>query len=246
MPLKTLIRKLESMRSDDTVERLFEQTQSAVEEFNLKMPGVKRLRKTCARYRQTDAAEDLAVEGMKDSWRRSYYEAVDLVSNELSRRFDQAGMKTAAQRERLLISASSQSLASVPELPPLPQNIDKRRLGLQLMMLHDLCAEKPVQDVQCLAKILSAAQPETSKVFNEIENLIELCLSLPVSVAGSERSFSALRRLKTWLRSTMKQNRLTDLALMHVHKDIVDDVNIEALVKEFCSKTPERRSVFGV
>ena len=66
-------------------------------------------------------------------------------------------MKTAAQRERLLISASSQSLASVPELPPLLQNIDKRRLGLQLMMLHDLCAEKPVQDVQCLAKILSAA-----------------------------------------------------------------------------------------
>ena len=132
-----LIRKLESrsMRSDDTVERLFEHTQSAVEEFNLKMPGVKRLHKTCARYRQTDAAEDLAVEGMEDSWRRSYYEAVDLVSNELSRRFDQAGMKTAAQRERLLISASSQSLASVPELPPLPQNIDKRRLGLQLMII---------------------------------------------------------------------------------------------------------------
>ena len=83
-------------------------------------------------------------------------------------------------------------------------------------------------------------------MFNEIENLIELCLSLPVSVAGSERSFSALRRLKAWLRSTMKQNRLTDLALMHVHEDIVDDVNIEALVKQFCSKTPERRSVFGV
>ena len=33
----------------------------------------------------------------------------------------------------------------------------------------------------------------------------------------AERSFSSLRRLKTYLRSTMTQDRLTGLAMLHIH-----------------------------
>lgn len=49
--------------------------------------------------------------------------------------------------------------------------------------------------------------------------------SLPISVATAERSFSTLRQLKTWLRSTMLQERLCGLALMHIHRDIILDAN---------------------
>ena len=41
---------------------------------------------------------------------------------------------------------------------------------------------------------------------------------LPITTATTERSFSALRRLKTYLRSTMKEDRLSGLALMDIHK----------------------------
>jgi len=37
---------------------------------------------------------------------------------------------------------------------------------------------------------------------------------MPVTTASSERTFSMLRRLKTWLRSTMAEDTLTGLALM--------------------------------
>ena len=55
--------------------------------------------------------------------------------------------------------------------------------------------------------------------------------TLPITTATAERSFRALRRLKTYLWSTMKEDRLSGLALMHIHKhdvsfsakDIVDD-----------------------
>ena len=70
-------------------------------------------------------------------------------------------------------------------------------------------------------------------------------LSLPVSVANSERSFSCLRRLKTWLRSCMLQKRLTHTALFHIHKYLMDKISLKQVMSEFISKTPERCVVFG-
>lgn len=54
-----------------------------------------------------------------------------------------------------------------------------------------------------------------------------LCImaTLPVRVATAERSFSTLRRIKSWLRSSMVEDRLTGLALLHVHKNVPIDVN---------------------
>lgn len=43
---------------------------------------------------------------------------------------------------------------------------------------------------------------------------------MPVSSATSERSFSAMRRVKNYLRSTMGDERLSNLSLMHIHRQI--------------------------
>ena len=239
-----LISTMQTLRSDEKVQCLLQQTRDAVVRFDLDIP-IPRVRKTTSRYRHTDRAEDVTAETTEDAWRRGYYEAVDLIYQELKRRFSQTGMNIASQRERLLIDASSRSLLAEPDLPALPSNIDARRLRMQLMMLHDLCQEKSVQNVASLAAIIASAQPETRRVFKKVEQLVRLCLCLPISVAGSERFFSALRLLKTWLRNTMTQCRLTNLALMHIHADILDLVDMESLVKDFCLKTAERRSVFG-
>ncbi|KAK3917526.1 52 kDa repressor of the inhibitor of the protein kinase [Frankliniella fusca] len=77
-----------------------------------------------------------------------------------------------------------------------------------------------------------------SDAFPLIHTLITLLTTLPVSNASAERSFSALRRLKSWLRSTMSQDRLTGLALMHVHRDI--DIDINAIITRF-AKSGNRR-----
>jgi len=43
---------------------------------------------------------------------------------------------------------------------------------------------------------------------------------IPIKSATAERSFSSLRLLKTYLHSTMKEERLNGLALMNIHKGI--------------------------
>jgi len=46
-------------------------------------------------------------------------------------------------------------------------------------------------------------------------------ITLPVTTASSERYFSSLRRLKTYLRNTTGENRLNGLAVMNIHRDLV-------------------------
>jgi len=40
-----------------------------------------------------------------------------------------------------------------------------------------------------------------------------------VTTCTSERSFSSLRRLKTYLSSTMAENRLNGLAMLSIHRE---------------------------
>jgi len=53
-----------------------------------------------------------------------------------------------------------------------------------------------------------------------IECLLKILCIIPVTTATSKRSFSSLKRIKTYLRSTMNQSRLNGLALLNINKDI--------------------------
>lgn len=57
-------------------------------------------------------------------------------------------------------------------------------------------------------------------LYPSIHRFLQIGATLPVSVASSERSFSSLRRLKTYLRNKTGEDRLNGLALLNVHQDI--------------------------
>ncbi|XP_046564478.1 uncharacterized protein LOC124273284 [Haliotis rubra] len=57
---------------------------------------------------------------------------------------------------------------------------------------------------------------------------------LPVTSASSERSFSAMRRINTYLRSTMGDVRMSSLALIHVHRDM--SVNTLRVIEQFAAR----------
>ena len=61
-------------------------------------------------------------------------------------------------------------------------------------------------------------------------------MTLPVTNAEAVRSFSALKRLKTYFRSTMDENRLTGLALLAVHNvtNSIDEVIKKILLRIAC------------
>jgi hypothetical protein len=58
------------------------------------------------------------------------------------------------------------------------------------------------------------------EVFPSILAAYEIVLTVGCSSASCERSFSALKLVKTYLRSTMKEDRLNGLSLMYIEKDV--------------------------
>ncbi|XP_078494173.1 zinc finger MYM-type protein 1-like [Ciona intestinalis] len=69
---------------------------------------------------------------------------------------------------------------------------------------------------------------------------------LPTSSCEAERSFSMLRRLKTYLRSTQTQKRLNSLAIIAAHRSVAEELDINSITNEFVSHTQTRRNRFGV
>lgn len=69
--------------------------------------------------------------------------------------------------------------------------------------------------------------------FPNIYILLKLLAVLPVTVATVERSFSTLRRLKTYLRNTKSETRFNGLALLSIHRDI--NVSDEEVLNKFAS-----------
>jgi len=60
-------------------------------------------------------------------------------------------------------------------------------------------------------------------LISQVCTILELTHVLPSANAVSERSFSALQQVKTYLRSTMGQERcLNHLLMLHVHKEYTD------------------------
>eukprot|EP00639_Heterosigma_akashiwo_P028568 CAMPEP_0194681756 /NCGR_PEP_ID=MMETSP0295-20121207/12311_1 /TAXON_ID=39354 /ORGANISM="Heterosigma akashiwo, Strain CCMP2393" /LENGTH=146 /DNA_ID=CAMNT_0039567879 /DNA_START=546 /DNA_END=987 /DNA_ORIENTATION=+ len=68
-------------------------------------------------------------------------------------------------------------------------------------------------------------------LFPNIQIIFLLLAVLPVTTASVERSMSLLRRLKTWLRSSMGEVRLNALALMMANPDF--DLNTEKVLHEW-------------
>ena len=75
--------------------------------------------------------------------------------------------------------------------------------------------------------------------------MVSLLLVMPATNAESERSFSAVRRIKSYLRSTMSQQRLNHLMVLHVHSDHTDKLNLVDVANEFIADNEHRRQVFG-
>jgi hypothetical protein len=59
--------------------------------------------------------------------------------------------------------------------------------------------------------------------FSLIYTLLKMLAAFPVSTANTERSFSILKRLKTYLRNTISQELPTGLAILNIYEDLIVD-----------------------
>ena len=118
---------------------------------------------------------------------------------------------------------------------PNPELIDEELLHWRKhweKVPHD---ELPRSAAQCLKKC-------DTTLFPNVFTLLKLMCTLPTTSCECERTFSALRRLSTYNRCSMTHERMSSLALIHIHYE--KKVDVEEVVRVFCRKKP-RRMHFG-
>ncbi|KAK1892600.1 Zinc finger MYM-type protein 1 [Dissostichus eleginoides] len=78
-------------------------------------------------------------------------------------------------------------------------------------------------------------------VFPNTDIALRLFLTLPVTNASGERSFSKLALVKNRLRSSMQQERVSNLTLMSIEHDILREMDFKNIIKAFSSKKTRRK-----
>ena len=70
----------------------------------------------------------------------------------------------------------------------------------------------------------------------ELAKAMKILAVIPATSCSAERSFSSLKRLKTYLRNSMGQERLSNLALLHIERENVNEVlkeDMDNMIKTF-------------
>uniref|UniRef100_H3B153 HAT C-terminal dimerisation domain-containing protein n=1 Tax=Latimeria chalumnae TaxID=7897 RepID=H3B153_LATCH len=101
-------------------------------------------------------------------------------------------------------------------------------------ILPDCCTATPQALLNLIHQwCLSAAYPS-------IEIALRIFLTLPVTVAPCERSFSKLKLVKNYLRSSIGQQRLSNLAILSIEHTLTSLINFDAVIDEFASVKARR------
>lgn len=96
-----------------------------------------------------------------------------------------------------------------------------------------------------MLKTLQSKPESIRELMDEVVWYVQLLLYIPASVNSGQRFFSALRRVKTYLRNRIAQKRLSHLLILHMHKERTVHVRLEDIIEEFVGRTAGRGATFG-
>ena len=117
--------------------------------------------------------------------------------------------------------------------------LNKRKLKTELFVLYERNDIWTYLTAVALSKTI--ARDNLHEVFSEILKLLKILVT-PMTTAEPERCFSTLKRIKTFLRSTMKNERLSALCMLSVEKSMIAgiaDFN-EKVIDHFASAKNRR------
>ena len=211
--VRDCITTLQQMRTDETFEKIFE----AAEEQHGERIEMSRIN-----ARQTNR-ENHPAQNAEEYYRRSmYFPYLDVCLEQLRERFTSQSVIAYALSSLLpsfVSEADARSLRASVQAYDCFIEGGSDGFEAELMRWQAYWARQPAE--QRSGKVLDALKVARKlKVYPIIETLLHIFATLPVTTASGERSFSALKLIKTYLRSRMKEDRLYSLAHLYINRDI--------------------------
>ena len=127
---------------------------------------------------------------------------------------------------------------------------DVPSLKTQLLVLPEISKLYGLNSrIQILEMISLFQKLDTIKnrmLVEEVIKLVKLILMMPAANGISKKSFSSLKRIKTYLRSAAINNWLNHLLILHVHKLLTDRLDLTKVADDFVERRKGRKSKFGL
>ena len=171
-----------------------------------------------------------------------YYASIDTLLGELNRRFSETNLLLLKSLQSLV--PTSASFLQVSTLSPFLHHYD---IDLDGVTSEVVTAKSFLKEASSLTSIhdVYCNLHEAKECFPHLLQTIQIAMTIGVTTASAERSFSSLRRIKSYLRSTMSQDRLNNLSLLHIERDLSNKLwdNLDDLVVKFARNHPNSRVI---
>jgi len=82
---------------------------------------------------------------------------------------------------------------------------------------------------------------DITSVYTYVEVALRILLCTPSTNCSAERSFSTLKRIKNYLRSTMAKDRCSGLALLAIEAEITNSLDFEKIINDFATSEARKK-----
>lgn len=211
--------------------------------LGLESPKEPRRRKIPAKYSNKGCVDEMAPKlSPEDNYRKLFFELIDRVNEGINTRFSKETRTLFETVEKFMIdrNVSAEEISNFYK-----DDFDKDRLELHRNMLHDILGTTKLRNLEDVIMVFKKSENSHFQVYlPEIHKLLKIMLTIPCTTATPERSFSMLRRLKTYVRSTTTEKRLNHLSIIHSYPDRAKEINLNILTNEFIKKNSFRQQNF--
>ncbi|KAF0723115.1 zinc finger MYM-type protein 1-like [Aphis craccivora] len=239
-----VIKTFESLRSEGEFKKIWEKIKILAEENGIciqtPLTGSKRRRRELNKLHDyvlttTTSAENASYSSLENEvenyWKISaYFVIMDSVVSNLKYRFSDESLAMANSVDSFCKLDTTNSMKFIDHYKDL-LHISKSSLQAEMKVVLNLLKSKK-KDFN-LNDVKEVIEKQT---YPNLYKLFQVALSIPISSATCERSFSSMRRIKNWLRSSMAQDRFTFLSILNIERDITNKVNVDDIVNKFAEK----------
>lgn len=247
-----VIAVLEKDRS--TFNSFWKSMEVKVQDLDVNEPSLPRKTKKPLRF-DPAASTQHQFANVEDMYRKVYIEAHDLAINAIRERFDQEDFQLYSIMQTLLINSvegkettewfdvkvGENSFRSM-----YADDINMATLETQLTLLRHIMGDVTSINMHSIFKYIRDMSVPKRNSVNEVTSLIKLLMVAPATNAESERIFSTMKLIKSYLRSTMGQHRFKSLMTLRIYHDRLDELNMMAIYNDFVKQSTRRLNKFGV
>ena len=200
-----------------------------------------------ARNKRRRHAEDsnTTTHDTKLKYKELHANIIDTFLSKIDERFTEENIKPLIAIHNI-ITADSRTNTDFKDILIYKDDVDFWALDVELHAWYNYKKMYPAQfDTQ---KIKQLSQQfvvcHLNEVMPQLFKLLKIYLSIPVTSATGERSFSCLPRVKNYLRNTIGQQRLSDLAVLSIESEQMVNVDIEEVINKFNAEKNRRINFF--